>query len=124
MAERVAVIGAGQMGNGIAHVFAQSGSDVTMIDVSADALARGKATISANLDRQIKKGSLQASAKEAILGRVATAQTLDAAKDATTSSSRSSRSSTRSLSPMRFSARTRARSRSPRSPAAPSGPRT
>jgi 3-hydroxybutyryl-CoA dehydrogenase len=83
MAERVAVIGAGQMGNGIAHVFAQSGSDVTMIDVSADALARGKATISANLDRQIKKGSLQASAKEAILGRVATAQTLDAAKDAT-----------------------------------------
>ena len=83
MAERVAVIGAGQMGNGIAHVFAQSGSDVTMIDVSADALARGKATISANLDRQIKKGSLQASAKQAILGRVATAQTLDAAKDAT-----------------------------------------
>jgi 3-hydroxybutyryl-CoA dehydrogenase len=83
MAERVAVIGAGQMGNGIAHVFAQSGSNVTMIDVSADALARGKATISANLDRQIKKGSLEASAKESILGRVATAQTLDAATDAT-----------------------------------------
>jgi 3-hydroxybutyryl-CoA dehydrogenase len=83
MAERVAVIGAGQMGNGIAHVFAQSGSDVTMIDVSADALARGKATISANLDRQIKKGSLQPTDKDTILGRVATAQTLDAAKDAT-----------------------------------------
>ena len=45
MAERVAVIGAGQMGNGIAHVFAQSGYDVTMIDVSANALERGKATI-------------------------------------------------------------------------------
>ena len=42
MAERVAVIGAGQMGNGIAHVFAQSGFDVTMIDVSADALERGQ----------------------------------------------------------------------------------
>jgi 3-hydroxybutyryl-CoA dehydrogenase len=83
MAERVAVIGAGQMGNGIAHVFAQSGSDVTMIDVSADALARGRSTIAANLDRQIKKGSLQASDKDTILNRVATAQSLDAAKDAT-----------------------------------------
>ena len=63
MAERVAVIGAGQMGNGIAHVFAQSGFDVTMIDVAAPALERGKATIASNLDRQIKKGSLQASDK-------------------------------------------------------------
>ncbi|HEY4131206.1 MAG TPA: 3-hydroxyacyl-CoA dehydrogenase NAD-binding domain-containing protein, partial [Gemmatimonadaceae bacterium] len=60
MAERVAVIGAGQMGNGIAHVFAQSGFDVTMIDVSAAALERGKGTIAGNLDRQIKKGTLQA----------------------------------------------------------------
>jgi 3-hydroxybutyryl-CoA dehydrogenase len=83
MAERVAVIGAGQMGNGIAHVFAQNGSDVTMIDVSADALARGKATIAANLDRQIKKGSLQGSEKDTILDRIATAQALDAARDAT-----------------------------------------
>ena len=48
MAERVAVIGAGQMGNGIAHVFAQSGFDVTMIDVAAPALERGKATIASN----------------------------------------------------------------------------
>jgi len=70
MAERVAVIGAGQMGNGIAHVFAQSGFDVTMIDVAAPALERGKATIASNLDRQIKKGSLQASDKDAILGRL------------------------------------------------------
>ena len=51
MAERVAVVGAGQMGNGIAHVFAQSGYDVTMLDVSADALKRGKDTIAGNLDR-------------------------------------------------------------------------
>jgi len=82
MAERVAVIGAGQMGNGIAHVFAQSGFDVTMIDVAAPALERGKATIASNLDRQIKKGSLQASDKDAILGRVATSQSFDAAASA------------------------------------------
>jgi 3-hydroxybutyryl-CoA dehydrogenase len=83
MAERVAVIGAGQMGNGIAHVFAQNGFDVAMIDVSADALERGKATIAANLDRQIKKGTLQSVDKDAILGRVMTAQRLDAVAGAT-----------------------------------------
>jgi len=82
MAERVAVIGAGQMGNGIAHVFAQSGFDVTMIDVSAAALERGKGTIAGNLDRQIKKGTLQAADKDAILGRVATAQSFDELGDA------------------------------------------
>jgi 3-hydroxybutyryl-CoA dehydrogenase len=82
MAERVAVIGAGQMGNGIAHVFAQSGFDVTMIDVAAPALERGKSTIASNLDRQIKKGSLQATEKDAILGRIATSQAFDAATDA------------------------------------------
>ena len=82
MAERVAVIGAGQMGNGITHVFAQNGFDVTMIDVSADALERGKFTISSNLDRQIKKGALQASDKDAILGRITTARELGAANEA------------------------------------------
>ena len=82
MAERVAVIGAGQMGNGIAHVFAQNGFDVTMIDVSQDALEKGKGTIAANLDRQIKKGTLQAADKETILGRITTQQALSAAKDA------------------------------------------
>src|SRR5262249_403632 len=78
MGDTVAVVGAGQMGNGIAHVFAQSGFDVTMIDVSSDALERGKSTIASNLDRQIKKGTLQAADKDAILGRVRTAQSLDA----------------------------------------------
>jgi 3-hydroxybutyryl-CoA dehydrogenase len=82
MAERVAVVGAGQMGNGIAHVFAQSGYDVTMIDVSADALKRGKDTIGGNLDRQIKKGTLQQADKDTILGRVATAQGMDGVKGA------------------------------------------
>jgi 3-hydroxybutyryl-CoA dehydrogenase len=82
MAERVAVVGAGQMGNGIAHVFAQSGYDVTMIDVSADALKRGKDTIAGNLDRQIKKGTIQQADKDAILGRVNTAQGVEGVKDA------------------------------------------
>ena len=82
MAERVAVIGAGQMGNGIVHVFAQSGFQVTMIDVSADALQHGAETISANLDRQIKKGTLQASDKDDIIGRIGVSQSLDAAQGA------------------------------------------
>jgi 3-hydroxybutyryl-CoA dehydrogenase len=82
MAERVAVVGAGQMGNGIAHVFAQSGFDVTMIDVSADALEKGKATVASNLDRQIKKGTLQAADKDAILSRIATQQSLASVKGA------------------------------------------
>jgi 3-hydroxybutyryl-CoA dehydrogenase len=82
MAERVAVLGAGQMGNGIAHVFAQSGFDVTMIDVSPDALERGKGTIASNLDRQIKKGTLQSADKEAILGRIKTAPSMDGVSDA------------------------------------------
>ena len=80
--ERVAVIGAGQMGNGIAHVFAQSGFPVTMIDVSGDALARGRATIEKNLDRQLKKGTLDAAAKDATLGRLSTSSDLGAAGDA------------------------------------------
>jgi 3-hydroxybutyryl-CoA dehydrogenase len=82
MAERVAVIGAGQMGNGITHVFAQNGFDVTMIDVSADALERGRFTIASNLDRQIKKGTLQAGEKDEILGRIATSESLEAARTA------------------------------------------
>jgi 3-hydroxybutyryl-CoA dehydrogenase len=82
MAEQVAVLGAGQMGNGIAHVFAQSGYDVTMIDISADAVAKGVATIAGNLDRQIKKGTLQAADKDAILGRIKSANALDAVSGA------------------------------------------
>jgi 3-hydroxybutyryl-CoA dehydrogenase len=80
MADRIAVIGAGQMGNGIAHVFAQSGFDVTMIDVAQQALDKGRDTIAKNLDRQIKKQSLQESDKAAILGRIATATSTDAVR--------------------------------------------
>jgi 3-hydroxybutyryl-CoA dehydrogenase len=80
--ERIAVLGAGQMGNGIAHVFAQSGFAVTMIDISNDALARGRSTIASNLDRQIKKGSLGPDEKNSILGRVTTSASFDAVADA------------------------------------------
>lgn len=72
MSDTIAVIGAGQMGNGIAHVFAQSGYAVTMIDVSADALGRGRSTIEKNLDRQVKKGTIDAAAKDATLARLTT----------------------------------------------------
>ena len=83
MTERFAVVGAGQMGNGIAHVCATTGFDVTLIDVSADALAKAKATIDKNLDRQVKKGALDADAKAAAMARIATATSLDAVKGAT-----------------------------------------
>ena len=79
---RAAVVGAGQMGNGIAHVFAASGRAVTLIDVSAEAVARGRDTIARNLERQVKKGALDAAAAEAALARVATATALDAVADA------------------------------------------
>jgi len=80
MADRIAVIGAGQMGNGIAHVFAQSGFDVTMIDVAQSALDKGRDTIAKNLDRQVKKGTIAESDKATILGRVKTETSLDAVK--------------------------------------------
>lgn len=70
MNEKIAVIGAGQMGNGIAHVFAQSGFDVTLVDVSADALQKARDTIAKNLDRQVKKGTITADAPAEILGRI------------------------------------------------------
>ena len=82
MSDRIAVIGAGQMGNGIAHVFAQSGFDVVMIDVAQQALDKGRDTIAKNLDRQIKKGALPESERSAILGRVTTATSTDAVRGA------------------------------------------
>ncbi len=83
MTDRFAVIGAGQMGNGIAHVCATSGFAVTMIDVSPDALAKAKGTIEKNLDRQVKKGALDAVARDAALARITTATSLDAVAGAT-----------------------------------------
>ena len=70
MTDRVAVVGAGQMGNGIAHVFAQSGFPVTMIDVSQDALDKGRSTIAKNIERQVKKGTIPADDQVQIMSRI------------------------------------------------------
>lgn len=68
----IGVIGAGQMGNGVAHVCAVSGFSVKLVDISADALTRGIATIGKNLDRQISKGKISAEEKAAALARIET----------------------------------------------------
>ena len=78
---RVAVVGAGTMGNGIAHVFAQHGWDTALIDVSDDALARGLATIKKNLERMEKKGAVSHQQSADTLGRITTSTSLDAVKD-------------------------------------------
>ena len=70
--KRVAVIGAGTMGNGIAHVFAQSGHTVTLVDVHAAALERAQATIDRNLDRLVAKERISAEDKAATLARLTT----------------------------------------------------
>jgi 3-hydroxybutyryl-CoA dehydrogenase len=66
----IAVLGGGTMGNGIAHVFARSGYTVILRDVQEAFLDRALGTISKNLDREIKKGSVAAADKAAILGRI------------------------------------------------------
>jgi 3-hydroxybutyryl-CoA dehydrogenase len=82
MTDRVAVVGAGQMGNGIAHVFAQSGFDVVMIDVSQDALDRGRATVAKNIERQVKKGTIPPEEQVKILSRIDLSMDLEAAGEA------------------------------------------
>jgi 3-hydroxybutyryl-CoA dehydrogenase len=77
--ERVAVVGAGTMGNGIAHVFATHGHAVTLIDADPPAIDRALAAIERNLERQIKKGDLGADEKSAVLARIETATELQAA---------------------------------------------
>ncbi|MFO7261421.1 MAG: 3-hydroxybutyryl-CoA dehydrogenase [bacterium] len=77
--QRVTVVGAGTMGNGIAHVFAQHGYEVVLIDVAEDRLAAALDTIGKNLDRQIRKGVLPPEAREETLGRIRTATATDAA---------------------------------------------
>jgi 3-hydroxybutyryl-CoA dehydrogenase len=79
---RAAVIGAGTMGNGIAHVLAQYGWDVALVDSSAAALEKATATIRGNLERQVKKGTLPAEAPAQVLGRIRNGQALEAAAGA------------------------------------------
>lgn len=68
--KNVAVIGAGTMGNGIAHVFAMNGHQVTLIDISQDALDKAMATISKNLDRMVSKEKLTTEQSAATLGKI------------------------------------------------------
>jgi 3-hydroxybutyryl-CoA dehydrogenase len=74
----IAVIGAGTMGSGIVQVFAASGFEVTMTDVDDEAVQRGLAAVSKNVDRLLAKQKITESDKKAILGRIRTAVRLDA----------------------------------------------
>lgn len=76
------VIGAGQMGNGIVQVAASSGLDVIMYDISQEAIDRGMATITKNLDRQVSKEKITAAEKDAVIARIKTAIELEALKEA------------------------------------------
>jgi 3-hydroxybutyryl-CoA dehydrogenase len=77
-----AVVGAGTMGNGIAHTFAQNGHEVVLIDVAEDVLRSAVGRIASNLDRQVAKGVLDAGAKEQTLARIRTATDRGAAEGA------------------------------------------
>lgn len=72
MIKKVAVIGAGTMGNGIAHTFAQFGYDVALIDISSDSLQRALQTIEKNLDRQLAKEKITEVQKKATLNNLRT----------------------------------------------------
>lgn len=79
---KVAVIGAGTMGNGIAHVFAQHGHAVALIDVSRDVLDGALRRIEANMARQVKKGTIDEAAKTAALGAIEPSTDRSTAADA------------------------------------------
>ena len=75
--QNIGVIGAGQMGNGIAHVFAQAGFSVLMQDISEAFTAKGVATIDKNLQRGVDKGKMTGEEKASILGRIRTTTKLE-----------------------------------------------
>ena len=79
---KVAVVGAGTMGNGIAHVFAQYGWDTALLDVSKAQLDRALVTIKANTERQVGKGTLSEEARQRLLDRIAPETSLEGAKGA------------------------------------------
>jgi 3-hydroxybutyryl-CoA dehydrogenase len=75
--KNIAVIGAGTMGNGIAHVFAQNGFTVQLIDLNEAQLEKAVATISKNLDRQVAKGTLTEEQKAQTLGNLSTSNSIE-----------------------------------------------
>lgn len=78
--QKVSVIGAGTMGNGIAHVFAQNGYTVNLVDVSEPALAKALGTIMKNLDRMVAKGTITEEVKQSTIKNLSTVTTLEACK--------------------------------------------
>ena len=70
--QSVGIVGAGQMGNGIAHVFAMAGFDVLMTDISQEALDKAVALIGRNLDRQVTRGKIASADRDAALARIRT----------------------------------------------------
>jgi len=79
--ERIGVIGAGQMGNGIAHVLSLAGFDVMLEDINADQLAQAKDRIGKNMHRQAARGLIKDDVVEAALGRIHISQNMDAMQD-------------------------------------------
>jgi 3-hydroxybutyryl-CoA dehydrogenase len=79
--KNITVIGSGTMGNGIAHVFAQFGYKVTLIDIKQEFLDKALKTISGNIDRQIKKGTITEEQKNATLANIKSSLDLKDAKD-------------------------------------------
>ncbi len=77
MPRKIGVLGAGQMGNGIAHVFSAAGHEVRLYDIAESQLAKAKDTIAKNLDRQAKKGAVDAGQISAILSRIGTTTRLE-----------------------------------------------
>lgn len=77
--KKITVIGAGTMGNGIAHVFAQYGFDVSLHDIKQEFIDRGLTAITGNLGRQVKKGTLTEEAKNTTLARIRTSTSLSEA---------------------------------------------
>lgn len=69
---KITVVGAGQMGNGIAHVFAQGGHHVTLVDIAQGSLDKALATIAKNMDRQVAKGAMAEADKAAAIKRITT----------------------------------------------------
>jgi 3-hydroxybutyryl-CoA dehydrogenase len=80
---KVAVIGAGTMGNGIAHVFAQTGWQTILIDVSPESLQKGRAAIEKNTARQVSKGTLTEDQRHTLLGRITTTSSIEILKSVT-----------------------------------------
>ncbi|MBL8698967.1 MAG: 3-hydroxybutyryl-CoA dehydrogenase [Alphaproteobacteria bacterium] len=81
MIKHIGVVGAGQMGNGIAHVCAVAGYAVTLVDVNQEAIDRGLKTLGGNLDRQVAKNIITADQRAAAVGRIKTSLDYAAFKD-------------------------------------------